>query len=325
MTSEIPEIAPRTKTARICRTDGTSNQTAPSERQPAVELLQAVISACDDPICLIERPTGKVSYANRAAERLFGYVGREWENATLHNLVCEKLECLEGSPENGVECHVRCRNEHVPSLRRCVIVSPSEDAFGIIFRTVQTIEPMTHADRDPLTGLANRKVFESRLEKAIDRHDKNLAVLFVDLDDFKEVNDRYGHSFGDQVLRNVAERLVRCLRPSDTVARYGGDEFVVLLEGVECEESARNATGRLLYAIGDPVEAEDCHVRITASAGIVLGGQGFENVADAIRLADRAMYRAKALGRHRFFVFDEQECPPFPKGCSDDQLSSLDP
>ena len=273
---------------------------------------------------MVDRPSGKISYANRAAEKLFGYVGHEWERATFQDLVCERLECVGGLPGKGVEYHVRHCNGHVLSLQRCVVVSPSDDAFGVIFRAVDTFEPVAEGDRDPLTGLANRKVFESRLKKAIDCQDANLAVLFLDLDDFKEVNDRFGHTFGDRVLRNVAERLVRCLRPSDTVARYGGDEFVVLLEGIECEESARNATGRLLCSLGEPVEAEDCHVRISASVGIVLSGQGFEDVEGAIRLADRAMYRAKTLGRSRYFVFDEQECPPFPRERREDQTPSLD-
>ena len=209
-----------------------------------------------------------------------------------------------------VESRVRHRDGHVLSVGWCMVGSLSDDTVAVVFRATASVDAISKADRDPLTGLANRGVFECRLKTTIERQDDDFAVLFMDLDNFKNVNDRFGHLGGDQVLRIAAERLVQCLRPVDTVARYGGDEFVMLLEGIGSLESAKSAAGRLLSAIGTPVDVEGSDIRITASVGIVLGKQGIQDVAAAIRLADRAMYRAKALGRRRYVVFDEKECPP---------------
>jgi diguanylate cyclase (GGDEF)-like protein len=149
-------------------------------------------------------------------------------------------------------------------------------------------------------------VFELRLEDSVDRGLSNLAVMFVDLNRFKEVNDRFGHAVGDRVLRTVAERLPRCLRPVDTVARYGGDEFVVLLTEIDREEWATAAAGRLLRAIAEPVAIEAASIQVSASIGIVLmSGSERVEVAKTIQAADRAMYQAKSLGPGRYVVSDE--------------------
>ena len=149
------------------------------------------------------------------------------------------------------------------------------------------------AVRDPLTGLANRTLFEERLKAVLARDSRtgaSSAVLFLDLDGFKEVNDNLGHAAGDEVLCTVAERLAGAVRPSDTVARIGGDEFVVLMEGAT-EESVANLVSRLRAVVGEPMETLDLEVGVSVGAALaVSGGRDPEELLSA---ADQAMYAAK--------------------------------
>ena len=160
------------------------------------------------------------------------------------------------------------------------------------------------AFHDGLTGLANRALFRDRLDHALAqsaRSRDSLAVLLVDLDGFKQVNDSLGHDAGDQLLRDVAGRFAAVTRPGDTLARLGGDEFAVLLEGAN-EPMAKNIARRLLTSLSAPVEIADRSLRLSASIGIVTGRVGADS-DDLIRDADLAMYAAKEAGRGRFEVF----------------------
>jgi diguanylate cyclase (GGDEF)-like protein/PAS domain S-box-containing protein len=160
---------------------------------------------------------------------------------------------------------------------------------------------------DPLTGLPNRSLFMDRLGQALrrlDRRQRVLAVLFVDLDRFKAINDRYGHAAGDETLVAVGGRLREVLRPDDTVARLGGDEFVVLCEDLEDDLAAVRVAERVLAALDRPIVCGETTVISSASIGIALTRRP-ETTADALlRDADMAMYRAKETGRHRIEVFD---------------------
>ncbi len=169
-------------------------------------------------------------------------------------------------------------------------------------RKVRQLE--VQAFHDPLTGLANRALFQDRLEQAIRRAARTrdeVAVLFLDLDDFKTVNDGLGHAAGDALLRAVAERLRSELRAEDTVARLGGDEFAVLLEAVPSRDAARTTARRLLDALGPAVQLVGRSVTASASIGVVVGERG---AADLLRDADVAMYQAKATGKGRVVVFE---------------------
>jgi diguanylate cyclase (GGDEF)-like protein/PAS domain S-box-containing protein len=155
------------------------------------------------------------------------------------------------------------------------------------------------AFHDPLTGLPNQSLFRDRTRVALERLHRRpgrLAVLFVDLDNFKTVNDGLGHSVGDQLLMLVADRLRGCLRRVDTVARLGGDEFAVLIEGIRADTHAGEIADRLLGSLADPVEISGRLVTATASIGIAIGTARL-SVDDLLRNADLAMYVAKRAGR----------------------------
>jgi diguanylate cyclase (GGDEF)-like protein/PAS domain S-box-containing protein len=164
------------------------------------------------------------------------------------------------------------------------------------------------AMHDVLTSLPNRKLFLSLLEHAIagqSRKPTLLAVLFFDLDRFKLVNDSIGHHVGDELLQVVANRLRKTLRPEDVVARFGGDEFVVLLENLATPTEAVQAAERLQRALAAPVMIAGHELFTGASIGIALSNDGSQSPAEMIRRADAAMYRAKEHGRGRSEVFDE--------------------
>jgi diguanylate cyclase (GGDEF)-like protein len=158
------------------------------------------------------------------------------------------------------------------------------------------------AVHDPLTGVANRTLLRDRLQHAVARSERErgaTAVLFVDLDGFKQVNDAHGHAAGDAVLVEVARRMQTAVRPGDTIARLGGDEFVAVCEDVD-EEAALAVGRRLQEAIQMPFSAGGVEHRLSASIGIALGASEPEAM---LGNADAALYRAKAAGRGRIDLF----------------------
>jgi diguanylate cyclase (GGDEF)-like protein/PAS domain S-box-containing protein len=162
---------------------------------------------------------------------------------------------------------------------------------------------------DAMTGLPNRALFMNRLDHVLARARREgsgprFAVLFLDLDRFKVVNDSLGHGLGDRLLERVARRLEACLRPGDTVARLGGDEFTLLLEEVTGESDAVRVAERIHQAMAFAFEIEGHEVFASASVGIAVGSHEYQEAEDVLRDADTAMYRAKGHGRSRHVVFD---------------------
>lgn len=164
------------------------------------------------------------------------------------------------------------------------------------------------AFQDPLTGLANRSLFIDRLEHALTRatrHGMPVAILFLDLDNFKAINDSLGHEAGDELLVTVGRRLASCLRPGDTAARLGGDEFAVLLDDAIDMENAVWVADRIIESLNKPVVHNEDTLYITASIGIATSEADFKESSELLRAADIAMYRAKERGKGGYEVFEK--------------------
>ena len=165
------------------------------------------------------------------------------------------------------------------------------------------------ATHDALTGLPNRTVFQSRLAAAIAQSEQDpayeFAILFLDLDRFKLVNDSLGHMMGDQLLQKAAERIRRCLREADLIARLGGDEFAILLEGSATAEQTTQLAERISHTFDQPFFVEGERIFTGTSIGIALSANHYTTPGELLRDADAAMYRAKAQGRRRYVLFDE--------------------
>jgi diguanylate cyclase (GGDEF)-like protein len=161
---------------------------------------------------------------------------------------------------------------------------------------------------DTLTGLPNRALLLDRLKQAIWRKkrspEKTFSVLYLDLDNFKNVNDSLGHTIGDQFLVMVAERLKANLRTTDTIARFGGDEFILLLEETQEMEKATEIAQRILESLSTPRRINDHEIHITASIGIISSKMDYADPEQLLRDADIAMYYAKSQGRGRYEVFN---------------------
>ncbi|WP_371766906.1 putative bifunctional diguanylate cyclase/phosphodiesterase [Massilia sp.] len=194
--------------------------------------------------------------------------------------------------------------------------------LGRVFERCRARDKLMHnALHDPLTQLGNRRLFLERLEHLLQRTRRkpggHFAVLFVDLDRFKSINDGLGHQSGDQLIIAAARRLSACLRQSDLVARdpafahehlvarLGGDEFVILLDQVGSAEHAILVAERIMGVLAEPFDVADQRVFVTASVGITLSATGYANVEDIVRDADIAMYHAKRTGRARWMMFDQ--------------------
>ena len=184
----------------------------------------------------------------------------------------------------------------------CGLVFTSRD----IGERIRFQEELEHqAFHDALTGLANRVLFRERVEHSLAaRRDARIAVLFMDVDDFKLFNDSYGHVLGDSLLVQVANRLGGVLRSGDTAARLGGDEFAILLEGVEGLYAASDVAGRVLALFDEDFWLNDTHLSVSVSIGVAVSDGSHTSAEELLRDADVAMYSAKANGKDRVEVFE---------------------
>jgi diguanylate cyclase (GGDEF)-like protein len=193
-------------------------------------------------------------------------------------------------------------------------ISPIRDDDGSITHFVSVKEDFTEIKRlqdrmdnlahhDQLTGLPNRTLFYDRLKHAqahAKRRDRGLALFYLDLDGFKAVNDSHGHELGDRLLKEVGQRLVECVRASDTVARIGGDEFTVLLPDLQARDTAGDIARLIIEALTRPFQLDGLTCSIGVSIGICFYPQDCEDFERLISCADAAMYRVKNSGKNSF-------------------------
>ncbi len=256
---------------------------------------------------------GHIESANPAAEALFGWSEIELAGRPIADIVPIFGASPDGPDPRDGDWDER---EHMMEGRRKdgtslpLDVSLATTAVGgnemltVIARdaTVRKLheDQLEHqATHDPLTGLANRKLFDELLVRAVFRSERSrraIAVLYMDLDGFKDVNDVFGHQAGDRVLTETSRRLERVIRPGDIVARMGGDEFVVLCENLASPDDAEKIATRIVQTIGKPIPVAAGVATVTASVGISIGSLG-ESAASIVARADEAMYRTKQDGK----------------------------
>jgi diguanylate cyclase (GGDEF)-like protein/PAS domain S-box-containing protein len=273
-------------------------------------------------------PLANVTFLNLAAEELTGWPLPEALGRPLAE-VLHVMETSDDSTASTAEIAIlhNCA-ELVPT--KCILtrrdgfeiqiensVAPIHDQLGrasgavVVFRDTSAAEAMARqiahaAEHDCLTDLPNARLLESRITKAIKSawsHGRRVAILFLDLDGFKYINDSLGHSVGDKLLQSVAKRLLGCVRVGDTVSRQGGDEFVVLLPDVEQPEEAATLARRLLSAVAEAHSANKHDLHITTSIGVSMFPDDGLDGETLIKSADTAMYQAKENGRQGFQFF----------------------
>ena len=270
---------------------------------------------------------GVITYQSPSIEGVLGYRVDEVEGTRFDRLLSASdrplldqllaADTSRHSEGHAIECSVVHRDGAVLRFEvQHTDLLDDEHVRGLVLNSRDISERKAFEDQlahqafhDPVTKLANRALFSDRVEHALMRSTRGtpeIAVMFVDLDDFKTVNDSLGHAAGDGVLREVGERLKAAVRPTDTVARFGGDEFAVLLDGVTGSEDAADAAVRILRALDLPVEIEGKNVFPRASIGICLVGEDLETpaAADLLRNADVAMYMAKRDSKGGYRVFE---------------------
>jgi diguanylate cyclase (GGDEF)-like protein/PAS domain S-box-containing protein len=272
---------------------------------------------------------GKVLYLNRVAERMTGWSREE----ALGRQVTEVLHIVDGAGTECGDAMIPGENETAKTVDRstnCVLVRRDGSECGIENRVTSIYDPdgtltgsvvafhdvtaaraasreMSRlAQHDFLTGLPNRMLFKDRLQQAIslaDRQNRQLAVMFIDLDHFKKINDSLGHAVGDELLQSVAGRLLGCVRRTDTVSRLGGDEFLILLSQLEHAADAAVSAQKILRALAVPHIIDDKRVDTNACIGVSTYPNDGEDAEELISKADTAMYEAKQRGRHSYRFF----------------------
>jgi diguanylate cyclase (GGDEF)-like protein/PAS domain S-box-containing protein len=273
--------------------------------------------------------TGNITYLNLVAEKMTGWSRQEAGGRPMAEVFrIMDATSRETTPDPMEAAFGQDRTVHLPS--NCILirrdgfeipiedsVSPIHDREGeatgavIVFHDVSAARAMAleivhSAQHDFLTGLPNRLLLNDRLGQAIAfarRHTKKVAVLFLDLDGFKHINDSLGHPIGDKLLQSIAKRLVDCVRGSDTVSRQGGDEFVVLLSEVEQSEDAAITAVRMLRAVAEAHSIGQHDLHVTTSIGVSVYPDDGQDAETLIKNADTAMYQAKENGRQGYQFF----------------------
>ena len=297
---------------------------AEAHRQKSEARFRSLVANATDMITVLDA-AGIVTYQSPSIERVLGYTAQETEGSRFDRLLAEAdrprlAQILDGHAEGAETISIECslRNADGRWLQfevRVTDLLDDEHVNGLVLNSRDISErkafeeQLSHqAFHDPVTGLANRALFGDRVGHALvgtHRTGVQLAVLFIDLDDFKTVNDSLGHQAGDAVLVEVAHRLEQAVRPEDTVARFGGDEFAILLDEVASSDEAAMIADRVLAALQQPVLLHGKEVYARASVGICMSDEDLraQDAEEFLRNADLAMYMAKrdSKGSYRLF------------------------
>jgi diguanylate cyclase (GGDEF)-like protein/PAS domain S-box-containing protein len=292
-----------------------------AELRASERRFEALVQHSSDVVTVIDEG-GTVIYQSESMERVFGHPAQSLLGRPLTELLDqaaadqlhEARRSVAGLPYGSlsIELPIRRADGRICQAELTItnlLEDPNVEALVLNTRDItdrkELESQLVHeAFHDSLTNLANRALFTDRVEQALRRRDRNerpIAVLFLDLDGFKEVNDSRGHAVGDELLTQVADRLRASVRPQDTVARFGGDEFAILLENGSTD--AEPVAGRVLEQVGAPVLVDGDELQVSASIGIAFGGPDAENAGQLLRNADLAMYRAKSAGAGRFALY----------------------
>jgi diguanylate cyclase (GGDEF)-like protein/PAS domain S-box-containing protein len=286
---------------------------------------RGLLEAAPDAMVVVN-PRGEIVLLNVQAEKQFGYsrdelLGQQVKNIIpegfAERLIADALRSAEDAlaQEIGTGIELTGRRKDGSKFPIEIMLSPLESAEGILvtaaIRDITTRKKaeaeMTHSsEHDFLTGLPNRMLLNDRVNQAIilaPRHGKKVAVLFLDLDGFKHINDSLGHPTGDKLLQSVAKRLVDCVRGSDTVSRQGGDEFVVLLSEEEHSEDAAITARRMLQEVAEAHSIDQHDLHVTSSIGVSVYPDDGIDAETLIKNADTAMYQAKENGRQSYQFF----------------------
>jgi diguanylate cyclase (GGDEF)-like protein/PAS domain S-box-containing protein len=299
------------------------------ERQSAQEELKLAASVFNEnveAIMIADRDT-RILRVNPAFSRITGYSGDEAIGQTTRMLKSDRqdgefyAEFWRGLLEDGVwqgEIWNRCKDGSVVPMWQTISVV--RNAAGEIERFISIFSDISEkkmseeriyhlAHYDVLTGLPNRTSFHTEFENALihaQRHGSQVALLFLDLDHFKLINDASGHPAGDDLLKQVARRLEDTVRREDTVARLGGDEFTVLLHDIGCSDDAGRVAQKIMQQLAAPFRLENAELVVTASIGVSVFPRDGDDVSTLLKNADTAMYRAKEQGRNncQFFTVE---------------------
>lgn len=285
--------------------------------------LEELLDSAPEAIAIVHR--GKILHVNHEFTRLFGYSAQESVGRNLDEMLVpegrmhesEMLAlALEETGRGFLETVRRTKAGELVDVS--VLAAPVRiggDQVGVFvsyrdIRQQKQVEARLQHDalHDSLTGLANRVLFLDRLQltmtRMVRRPDRNFAIMFLDLDGFKQVNDTKGHASGDALLLKTGARLQGCLRPQDSIARLGGDEFAILLDEIVSPLDATGVAERIQQSVCQPVEVFGQFLNVSVSIGIAFGSPEYTDAKQIMRDADVAMYRAKANGKARYEVYD---------------------
>ena len=306
----------------ICTTDITDRKRLERLRARSEARFARVFQAGPHPIVLSRAEDGLDIQVNRAWHQLLGYTAQDIEGQSSSSInlwvdpnfrVWRQKVLICGESVRDVETQMRTKSGAVIDVQ---ISSEQFDLEGVPY-VVSVVTDVTAkkvaarqieylATRDYLTGLPNRLLFTDRLHQALtkaEREDTRLALMFIDLDHFKNINDSLGHQAGDYVLIEIAARLTAAVRGADTIGRQGGDEFLLLIEGLTAAGDARPVAEKVVAALSEPVLYNGQQLKLSCSTGISVYPDDAGNAADLMRNADLAMYAAKAAGRNAFRFF----------------------